>query len=118
MKSREPLRLTELPEEPWQKLSVDFCGPFPCGTYCLYIYIYVDDYSRYPVVEFVTIPKFEKVFAQFGIPEETKSDNGSPFQSEKFRSYAKRTVFHHKKATPRHSEANEQAERLLFFLSL
>ena len=80
--------MTELPEEPWQKLSVDFCGPFPCGTYCQ---LFVDDYSMYPVVEFVTstsepatIPKFEKVFAQFGIPEETKSDNGSPFQSEKF----------------------------------
>ena len=30
MKSREPLRMTELPEEPWQKLSVDVCGSFPC----------------------------------------------------------------------------------------
>ena len=117
MKSREPLRMTELPEEPWQKLSADFCGPFPCGTYCL---LFVNDYSRYPVVEFVTstsepamIPKFEKVFAQFGIPEETKSDNGSPFQSEKFRRYAKRTGFHHRKVTPRHPEANGQAERFV-----
>ena len=117
MKSREPLRMTELPEEPWQKLSVDFCGPFSCGTYCL---LFVDDYSRYPVVEFVTstsepatIPKFEKVFAQFGIPEEAKSNNGSPFQSEKFRRYAKRTGFHHRKVTPRHPEANGQAERFV-----
>ena len=117
LKSREPLRMTELSEEPWQKLSVDFCGPFPCGTYCL---LFVDYYSRYPVVEFVTstsepamIPKFEKLFAQFGIPEETKSDNGSPFQSEKFRRYAKRTGFHHRKVTPRHPEANGQAERFV-----
>ena len=97
MKSRESLRMTELPEEPWQKLSVDFCSPFPCGTYCLLI---VDDYSRYPVVEFVTstsepatIPKFEKVFAQFGIPEEAKSDNGSPFQSEKSEAIQRGQVF-------------------------
>ena len=80
--------------------------------------LFVDDYSRYPVVEFVTstpepamISNFEKVFAQFGIPEETKSDNGSPFQSEKFRSYSKRTGFHHKKMTHRHPEANGQEER-------
>ena len=50
MKLREPLIMTELPEEQWQKLYVDFCGPFPCGT-CLLL---VDDYSKYPVVEFVT----------------------------------------------------------------
>ena len=90
MKSREPLIMTELPEEPWQKLSVDFCGPFPCGTYCL---LFVDDYSRYPVVEFVTstsepatIPKFEKVFAQFGIPEQTKSDDGLLCKENRFSS--------------------------------
>ena len=54
------------------------------------------------------------MFAQFGIPEETKSDNGSAFQSEKFRSYAKRTGFHHRKVTHRHPEANEQlAERFV-----
>ena len=116
IRSREPLMI-ELIEEPWQKLSVDFCGPFPCGTHCM---LFVDNYSRYPAVEFVTstsepatIPKFEKVFAQFGIPEETKSDNGSPFQSEKFRSYAERTGFHHRKVTPRHPEANGQAERFV-----
>ena len=58
------------------------------------------------------IPKFVKAFAQFGIPE-TKSDNGSPFQSEKFRSYAKRTGFHHRKVAPRHPEANGQAKRFV-----
>ena len=116
MKSREPLRMTELLEEPWQKLSVDFCGPFPCGTYCL---LFVDDYSRCPVVEFTstsepaTIPKIETVFAQFGIPEETKSDNGSLFQSEKFGSYAKRTGFHHRKVAPGHPEVNGQAEHFV-----
>ena len=96
---------------------MDFCGPFPCGTYCL---LFVDDYSRYPVVEFVTstsepatIPKFEKVFVQFGIREETKSDNGSPFQIEMFKSYAKRTGFLHRKVTPRHPEANGQAEHFV-----
>jgi len=34
----------------WQKISLDFSGPYPSREYCL---IVVDDYSRYPVVELV-----------------------------------------------------------------
>ena len=42
-----------------------------------------DQYSRTPVVEFVsstsaecTVPIMEKIFSTYGIPEEIKSDNG------------------------------------------
>ena len=50
----------------------------------------------------------------FFILEETKSDNGSAFKSEtEFRSFAKRTGFHYRKVTPRHAEANGQAERFV-----
>ena len=58
--------MTELPERPWQKISLDFSGPYPTGEYCL---IVVDDYSRYPVVELVSttsaavvIPRLDKIF--------------------------------------------------------
>ena len=116
-KHREPLVMTELPDKAWQKLSIDFCGPFPCGTYC---FVVVDDYSRYPVVEFLTstsasatIPKLDKIFSLFGIPEEIKSDNGPPFQGEEFKEYAKSVGFRHRKITPLHPEANGQAERFV-----
>jgi hypothetical protein len=46
-KNTEPLKMTELPYEPWRELSVDFCGPFPSGD-CLMVVI--DEYSRYPEV--------------------------------------------------------------------
>ena len=46
-KPKEPLQTTELPERPWQKVSLDFNGPYSSGEYCL---IVVDDYSQYPVV--------------------------------------------------------------------
>ena len=49
-KPKEPLQMTELPERPWQKISLDFRGPYTSGEYCL---IVVDDYSRYHVVELV-----------------------------------------------------------------
>ena len=46
-----------------------------------------DDYSRYPVVEYVNttsshhvVPVLDKIFSMFGVPEIVISDNGSPFQ--------------------------------------
>ncbi|XP_028418333.1 uncharacterized protein K02A2.6-like [Dendronephthya gigantea] len=45
VKNSEPLKMTSLPDGPWQNVSVDFCGPFPSGDYPL---VTMDDYSRYP----------------------------------------------------------------------
>ena len=95
--------MTELPERPWQKLFVDFSGPYPSGEYCL---IVVDDYSRYPVVEIASttsaaavIPRLDKIFSMFGIPELCKSDNGPPFQSREFAEYARTQGFRDRKIT-------------------
>ena len=44
----KPLQMSELPSNVWEKLSNDFCGPFPRGYYLMVI---IDEYSRYPVVE-------------------------------------------------------------------
>ena len=43
---REPLKMTELPEGPWGKVSVDFCGPMANGDLALVFYC---QYSRYPL---------------------------------------------------------------------
>ena len=117
VKPKEPLQMTELPERPWQKISLDFRGPYPSGEYCL---IVVDDYSRYPVAELVSttsaaavILRLDKHFSMFGIPEECKSDNGPPFQSREFAEYAKTQGFRHRKITPLHPEANGKAERFV-----
>ena len=71
--TREPLQMSDLPTGPWQKISVDFAGPFPNKDMVLVR----DQYSRYPVVEFVTstsaeavIPQLTRVFTTYGIPEE------------------------------------------------
>ena len=80
----------------------------------------VDDYSRYPVVELVSttsaaalIPRLDKIFSMFGIPEECKSDNGPPFQSREFAEYAKTQGFRDWKITPLHPEADCEAERFV-----
>ena len=47
---REPPKMTELPEGPWRKVSVGFCGPLANGDLAL---VFHCQHSRYPVVEVV-----------------------------------------------------------------
>ena len=46
----EPAKMTQLPDRPWETIKIDFCGPFPSNEYAL---VMIDQYSRYPEVEFV-----------------------------------------------------------------
>ena len=113
----EPLIMSELPDGPWQKVDIDFCGPFPSGDYLL---VAMDEYSRFPEIEITkstsahaTIPKFDKIFSVHGVPEEVKSDNGPPFQSEDFKHFAEYLGFHHRKITPGYPQANGEVERFM-----
>ena len=58
--TRKPLQMTILPKGPWQKVSVDFAGPFPNKDMAL---VFWDQYSRYPVAEFVTSTSAEAVIS-------------------------------------------------------
>ncbi|XP_014666499.1 PREDICTED: uncharacterized protein K02A2.6-like [Priapulus caudatus] len=114
---QEPLHMTKLPEKPWTHVSVDFCGPIPSGDYLVVV---IDDYSRFPVVEILTkltarstIPKFDKIFSEYGIPVEVKTDNGPPFQGGEFREFANNLGFTHRKITPLWPKANGEAERFM-----
>ena len=100
-KTLEPLRMSELPGTPWENISIDFYGLLPNGDY---LFVIVDEYSRYPVVEIIksvsaksTIPVLDKVLSMFGIPRVVKSDNGSPFQSYEFKQYAENMGFYHRR---------------------
>ena len=86
------LNMSVLPERPWQKLNTDFYGPSLSREYVL---LPICQYTRYPVAEIVysavaeaVIPKLDKVFGEFGLPEELVSDNGSAFQGEEMQQYA------------------------------
>ena len=102
---------------PWRKLSTDFCGPFPSGDY---LFVVIDEYSRYPEVKLVrstaaaaVIPKFDRIFSTHGIPEEVKSDNGQPFNGHEFARYAQKKGFHHRKITPLWAPANSEGEKFM-----
>lgn len=88
---REPLQMSPLPTAPWKEISFDF-AEIPNKEYLLLI---TDDYSSYPVVETVkstaattVIPKLDKVFLEFGVPDVVKPDTGPPFNSKDFTAFA------------------------------
>ena len=69
--------MTPLPNGPWERVSIDFCEV--AGHYV------IDDYSRFPEIEVVhstsakaMIPKLDRIFAAYGVPQVVKSDNGPP----------------------------------------
>ena len=87
-----PLKMTPLPGETIEEIAADFDGPLPSGEYLLLV---TSKYSRYPFIEVVistsarsVIPKFERIFSEFGYPLEITTDNGPPFRSQEFKEYA------------------------------
>ena len=113
---REPLKMSPLPSAPWKEISIDF-AELPNGEYLMLV---IDDYTRYPVVEMIksvsantVIPRLDKILSEFGIPDVLKSDNGPPFNSHDFRSFAQDLGFKHRKVTPLWPRANGEVERLV-----
>ena len=79
----EPLRMTQMPDNPWEYLRADFKGPLPDGNMA---FVVQDEHSRFPTVSITkstafedVAPALEDLFSLYGIPIEIKTDNGSPF---------------------------------------
>jgi hypothetical protein len=116
-KQHEPLNMSDMPKYPFQMISLDFCGPFPDEKYLL---VLIDEYLRFPFVEVLNsitgntvIPVLDKIFSETGIPEISKSDNGSPMNSHLFKSFAKHLGFKHRKITPLWPQVNAECERFM-----
>ncbi|XP_048765085.2 uncharacterized protein LOC125672921 [Ostrea edulis] len=113
----EPLQMSPQPSGPWTEVSMDFCRPFPSGDYLMVV---IDEYSRYPVVEILksisaksVMTRFDKIFAEFGIPCTLKSDNGPQFNGSEFKQFAEYLGFKHRKITPLWPMANAESERFM-----
>ena len=114
---QEPIKMTNIPEKPWEVVSVDFEGPYPDGHYNLVV---IDKRIRYPEVEVVystgvkpTKEKLKKIFATHGTPVQVESDNGPPFTSKEFAEFAAIEGFKHHRITPLHPRANGEAESFM-----
>lgn len=112
-----PITMSPRPKKPWEKVSLDFFGPFDN----VMLMVAMDDYSNFPLVEIVTssynakvvTDRLESQFAIFGVPAEIRTDNGPPFQSKEFADFAKRMGFVHRKVTPLWPRANGVVESFM-----
>ena len=115
--AREPLQMSQLPAAPWAEVSADF-GHLQNGKYLLVV---TDKYSRDVVVNILdsiskpsVTPCLDKIFAEFGVPVSLKTDNGPPFNSHEFKTYASITGFRHRRITPLWPQANAETERFMY----
>lgn len=91
---RPPMGKTTMTQRIFQKLYIDFLGPYPRSrTGNIGIFVVVDHLSKFPFLKAVkklstdAICKFleEEIFHVFGVPEIIMSDNGVQFKSNKFK---------------------------------
>lgn len=113
----EPIKVTNIPNRPWDTVSIDHGGPYPDGHYNL---VLIDKRTRYPVVESVPSTDFQTnkerlkhIFATYGTPRRIESDNGPPFNSKEFNEFAEQEGFQHHRVTPLHPRANGEVERFM-----
>ncbi|XP_051783661.1 uncharacterized protein K02A2.6-like [Erpetoichthys calabaricus] len=111
-----PLHPWMWPTSPWERIHVDFAGPFEGNMYL----IVIDAHSKWPEVHIMdnttackTIQVLRSLFSQYGIPHILVSDNGPQFCSEEFGTFLKSNGVKHIRSAPYHPATNGLAERFV-----
>ncbi|KAL5459767.1 hypothetical protein EMCRGX_G033139 [Ephydatia muelleri] len=111
-----PLNPWVWPAQPWQRIHIDFAGPFLGSNFL----VVVDAHSKWPeVVEMKTltsakmIEALRELFATYGLPQQLVSDNGSQFTSEEFAQFMTTNGIKHICCAPYHPASNGLAERFV-----
>lgn len=101
--------------EPFQRVHIDFAGPFMGYNFL----VLVDAYTRWPEVHLMkgidagkTIEKCREIFTTFGLPQVLVSDNGRTFISKEFQDFLKLNGISHKLTAPYNPATNGLAEVL------
>lgn len=101
------------PKKVWERLHIDFAGPF-YGKYYLAV---VDAYSKWleifpmhQITSKATIEKLGELFSRFGLPQLIVSDNGTSLVSSEFESFLFKNGIKHITSPPFHPQSNGLAE--------
>ncbi|KRY08624.1 Pro-Pol polyprotein, partial [Trichinella patagoniensis] len=104
--------------QPFERFNIDFKGPLPGHQNQRYIFIVVDEYSRFPFAfpcADVSAASAEKclveLFSLFSVPSYVHSDRGSAFASDEFRRFLLSKGIACSRTTPYNLQGNAQAER-------
>ncbi|XP_048084302.1 uncharacterized protein LOC125284409 [Alosa alosa] len=111
-----PLHPWMWPSSPWERIHVDFAGPFEGHMYL----VAVDAHSKWPEVHIMdsttasmTIQVLRGLFSCYGIPHILVSDNGPQFCAEEFSVFLKSNGVKHIRSAPYHPATNGLAERFV-----
>lgn len=111
-----PLQSWPWPTGPWQRIHIDFAGPFEGRMF----FVIVDAHSKWPEVILMdstssakTIEVLRGLFSHYGVPEVLVSDNGPQFTSEEFAHFLTSNGITHKRSAPFHPATNGLAERFV-----
>ena len=112
---QEPIRSSEMPQDPWQRLAMDFSGPLPSGDSVLVV---VECYSCYYEIAVMrtttsekTIDVLKEIFMQHGLPISVNSDNDHQFTLSAFVEYMQSVGIEHYHSPPLWPQANGEVER-------
>ena len=111
-----PLHPWIWPTKPWQRIHIDFAGPFKGKSYLLLI----DAHSKWPEIAEMstttasrTIIVLRQWFSRYGLPEQLVSDNGPQFTSDEFANFMKSNGVKHIRCSPYHPSSNGAIERFV-----
>ena len=114
--SKAPLHPWVWPAKPWQRLHIDFAGPFQGKMF----FVLVDAHSKWPEVipmsstsATKTIEVMRNLFSSYGLPMQVVSDNGPQFVSQEFADFLKQNGVKHVRSTPYHPSTNGLVERFI-----
>ena len=104
------------PQKPWQRVHIDFTGPFLNKVY----FIAMDAHSKWPEIFQMaqtsttkTIFILRHLFAKYSLPQQIVSDNGLQFTSKEFSRFLHLNGIKHIRPAPYHPASNGQVERLV-----
>ena len=118
--ARDPARLLlhswDFPRKPWQRLNMDYVGPFR-GKMCP---ILIDAYSKWPEIHAMstttvqaTVHQLCKIFLAHGLPEQLITDNGPQFVAVDFKHFYQTKGIQHTLTAPCHPSLNGEVEQLV-----
>ncbi|KAJ1105890.1 hypothetical protein NDU88_003294 [Pleurodeles waltl] len=116
----KPMVLREQASGPWSDITIDIVGPEGINSFDRYVLVYLDMFSHWPKVKFVSsvelkviIEFLEDVFEKEGFPRSILSDNGVQFTSKEVVGFLRERGVKHKKAALYHPESNGIVERFV-----
>ncbi|XP_055838569.1 uncharacterized protein K02A2.6-like [Episyrphus balteatus] len=109
----------DIPAQPWQRIHIDFAGPFMEHFFLVIVDAKTKWLEVFPmkrITSSFTIRALREVFARFGLPNTLVSDNGTNFTSKEFSDFLISNGIKHKLSSPAHPATNGQAERFVRIL--